>query len=453
MASLVQAPGSRLANFFAFRRDPLEFMVRMSNVGDLVALSSARTAPSFVVNDPECVQELLVAKERHLRKGRSSRILAETLGSGLLTTEGQQHATQRKLVQPAFHMQQIARQAQAIVALAQSAVHDWLQDSPDRAVVRPLSEDLMELTLRVITASMFGDAIDERAGQLGAAVDVCIRHSARRLYAPVPLSLKVPTPAHRRFARALTDLDRYLDECMDADRDNLDANRGATLLSMLLDLRTEAGASWLTREQVRDQLLTIFIAGHETTANALSWALYLLCLYPDVQEQWHEELDAVLAGATPAFADVARLPLTQRIFQESLRLYPTAWMILREAVEPVAIGGHEFAANSTFLISPFAIHRSAQWWDEPLAFRPERFAGERFKGLPRYVYFPFGGGSRSCVGSQFAQMEAVLILAVLGQALRFELPTPDARVEPEPSVSLRVSGGLKLRMVRRNRSL
>ncbi|MCY0875834.1 MAG: cytochrome P450 [Firmicutes bacterium] len=456
MATLQAAPGSRVANFFHFRRDPLGFLLGVRGVADIVALSSARAKPSFVLNDPEVIREVLVNKEPHFVKGRSSRILSETLGDGLLTSEGSVHQLDRRMMQPSFHLMQIQSYAETIVRLTDQEIKSWRQDIQSGQTERLVSADLMSLTLRVIMRTMFGDERESAESLLGAAVDECVRYSAHKLYAPVAPPVSWPTPGQLAFRHALTALNGYLDSCMDRAskdiQDGSDAASAGHLLDMLM--RHLACEDWpQSREKVRDELITILIAGHETTANALSWALYLLATHHSVQERLQAEVDLVLDGRVPTYDDLSRLTYTAQVIQETLRLYPTAWLLLREAASDVEIGGHSFRRNAVFLISPYAVHRSPEWFDEPLAFSPERFANGVPKGWPRYAYFPFGGGVRSCIGQQFAMMETTLILARLSQAFTFDIGASGSIAQPEPSVSLRITGGLRLGIHPRTRTV
>lgn len=453
MATLQAAPGSRVANFFHFRRDPLDFLLGVREVGDIVALSSARAKPSYVVNDPECIRDVLVTQESAFVKGRSSRILGETLGDGLLTSEGTTHLHDRRMMSPAFHLQQVKRHVDTIAELAGEETERWGAACANGQRERLITQDLMELTLRIIMRTMFADQRLGQENRVGAAVDECVRYSARKLYAPISLPVRIPTPGQLSFRKALAQLNGYLDECMEEAFKAVDASSDEPGSGHVLDMlirHLAAGDQWPeNRKKVRDELITILIAGHETTANALSWALYLLAANPAVQSRLYDEVAQVLSGQRPTMADLQALSYTQQVVQETLRLYPTAWLLLREARVTVEIAGHAFPRDAVFLMSPYAVQRAPEWFHEPLSFMPERFAGGVPQGLPRYAYFPFGGGARSCIGQQFALLEATVILATLTQSFWFSLCEESQVVRPEPSVSLRIAGGLRLQVTPR----
>ncbi|MGZ4032533.1 MAG: cytochrome P450, partial [Tumebacillaceae bacterium] len=407
-------------------------------------LTRGERASAFIINAPDFIREILATKDYSFRKGRSSAILGKTVGEGLLTTEGTVHEQQRRMMQPAFHKQRIMTYADTIVTLTDKLMQSWKNGTE-----RLISEDMMDLTLHIIMQTMFGeDVSEEEAVRLAKAIDDSIVFSAKRLMSPFAIPAYLPTKGNRMHKNAMDVLNEAVYALIERKK-HMPREGKHDLLSLLLETRDENGQPIPDRE-IRDQILTILIAGHETTANALSWVWYLLSQHPDVEAQFHHELDTVLGVRSPTFADVPNLTYTQLILQETLRLYPPAWMILREAREDVEIEGYTFPKNASMIICAYTVHRNPHYFPDPDAFKPERFASEEIKAIPKYVYFPFGGGSRACIGSNFAMMEATLILATIAQKYRLRLADKHHPIIPEPLVSLRIKDGLKMQLMLRD---
>lgn len=440
MSRIVDIRTSRVRNFIAFQRDPLGLLVEVLQEGDVVSLRSGEKRPSIIVNSPEFIHEILVGKEAYFRKGRSSDVLRRTIGDGLLTSEKAEHRRQKKYLTPAFYKERIQAYARIVTEESQRTIGSLKDGQPV-----DLHDEMMRLTLSVIAKGMFATDVEARKKELADAVDIAIRQSARTLFFPVIIPFGVPTRGHRVHKRAIRTLESVVWEAI-ADARKRPGRYEESLLGLLLDMKDEEGVP-ITDTEVRDQLMTMLIAGHETTANALVWAWYAIDREPSVAAKFHGEIESQGQSGSPAFERYRKLAYTQQIVQETLRLYPPAWTILREAEREVEMLGENFPAGSSFLISPYAVHRNPHVFGDPYAFRPERFAEESSR-WPRFAYFPFGGGSRGCIGSQFAMMEATLILAELGRAFRFERTT-EAEAVPEPLISLRVKGGLRMRPCRR----
>ncbi|MCZ8511958.1 cytochrome P450 [Paenibacillus filicis] len=435
MSRVVDIQSSRIRNFFAFQRDPLGFLVEVLHDGDVISLRSGRKRPSYIVNSPEFVYEILVAQESSFVKGRSSQVLRRTIGDGLLTTERETHHKQKQLLQPAFYKERIQAYARTVVEEAERAAERLPVGQPVS-----LSESMMQLTLTIIARTMFAADLEDRKQELAAAVNATIERTARTLFSPVILPLSFPTPGNRVHRGAIRTLESMVYEVISEARSDPDRFH-PTLLGMLMDTRDTAGRP-LAETEIRDQMMTMLLAGHETTANLLCWIWYLLGEHPEAEARFHEEADRAAADPEGAYDAYRSLSFTQQIIQETLRLYPPAWTILRESDREVTMLGHRFPEISFFMISPYAMHRNGNVFEDPLAFRPERFR-EGAGPWPRFSYFPFGGGSRSCIGANFALMEAALILSVLGRRFRFRRADA-APVRPEPLVSLRIRGGLTM---------
>ncbi|WP_134701038.1 cytochrome P450 [Ammoniphilus sp. YIM 78166] len=404
-------------------------MTSVLHLGDIVSVRSSKKTPSYILNHPEAIREVLVSKEQSFRKGRSSRILRETVGQGILTTEGEKHGRQRQSMLPAFHKQRIQEYAPIVIEQATRTFDKW-QDGEERWIHR----DFMTLTLTVILETLFGSKKMEDPEKIARAVEETIQYTAKRMYSPIPLPKFIPTRGNLRHTQSM----RVLQETAKSFVQQQEKRDSPSLLRHLLE---EEGVE---EQELIDQIITMLIAGHETTANALSWTWYLLSQHPEVEAKWREELHRVLGDRPLTYEDLTNLAYTQQIWQESLRLYPPAWMILREANEDVDILGEHFSRHSIFMICPYSLHRNPQYFYQQEKFMPERFADQAAKSIPRYAYLPFGAGSRSCIGNQFASMEAMLIMVLLAQRYRLVLAPSQAPIQAEPSVSLRIKGGLKM---------
>ena len=442
MTRIALIPTSRAANFFRFQRDPLGFLVDALHMGDVVSLRTSSLRPTFVVNSPAFIQEILVHQDSQFRKGRSSGVLSRTIGDGLLTSEQDTHRGQKRYLMPVFYKERIQSYADIVVEETQK-----LADKLEDGVPIAMHDVMMQLTLGIIARTMFKTELGEDKAELAAAVDVTIKQSAKTIFSPIILPLAVPTPGNVAHKRAIRTLEVMVYDAIAAAK--REPERYAdSLLGLLLDTKDESGEP-IPDEEIRDQMMTMLLAGHETTANALVWAWYLLEQGPAAQGRLHQELDALRlkeqqdGNRTSAYDRYRELTYTRQVVQETLRLYPPAWAILRESEQEVQMLGDRFPAKSSFIMSPYAIHRNDNVFGDAAAFRPERFdAG--LSEWPRFAYFPFGGGSRGCIGSQFAMLEAVLIISVLAEQFQFSSVPGQGEAVPEALVSLRVKNGRRM---------
>ncbi|HEX9943597.1 MAG TPA: cytochrome P450 [Thermoanaerobaculia bacterium] len=437
-----QPPGENrpLATLLALRRDPLGFLERTAaRYGDLAHL---RVGPYRLVflNHPELIHEVLVAQHASFAKGRILEQTREVFGRGLLTSEGELHRRQRRLILPAFHRRRIEAYAGTMAADAAAAAARW-RDGETVDIAR----EMMRLTLRIVARSLFSvDVEDEKAREVGRALDALVA-AFNLVVVPFQGFLqKLPLPSMRRAQRARETLDALVYRLI-AERRR--TGGGEDLLSLLLAARDEEG-SGMDDRQVRDEVLTLFLAGHETTANALAWTWYLLAGHPAAEARFHAEVDAVLGDRLPGAEDVPRLAFTRQVLAESMRLYPPAWAISRRTVEPVSIGGYPVPAGSGVLVSQWVTHRDPRFFPDPLSFRPERWSASFEAQFPRMAYFPFGGGPRICIGMGFAWMEGILLLATLGRRWTMRL-VPGHRIEPFPRITLRPKSGVPVTLRRR----
>ena len=418
-----------------FARDRLGFLdENFRSYGDVVAF---RLGPYRIVqvNHPDLIEDVVVTRNRSFIKHFALKQTKTTLGKGLLTSEGDFWRRQRKLAQPAFHRDRIAGYADVMVRYGERMLNSWADGQ-----VRDVQDDMMRLTLEIVAKTLFDAEMAGEAADASAAMDTLMRCFTARLNSPVKLPEWVPTPVNLRLRRSIARLDRIIFRFI-AERRASNEERD-DLLSMLLNARDEDD-SRMTDRQLRDELMTLFMAGHETTANTLAWAFWLIALNPEAETRLHAELDEVLNGRAPTCADLPRLPFTGHVVTETLRLYPTVWLIGREAIEPVRVGDYQLNRGTTVYMSQWVVHRDPRWYDDPLSYRPERWEDGLAKRLPRYAYFPFGGGPRLCIGNNFALMEATLLIATIARRFRLRLAA-DATVTPLPTMTLRPDHGIKM---------
>jgi cytochrome P450 len=431
-----------VGNLLEFQRDPLRFLCSMREMhGDVVDVAIGPLAVTLV-SHPDFVEDILITRSKLWRKDRFlQKNLRPVLGDGLLSSEGDFWRKQRRLAQPAFHRERIAAYAGIMVDRASRLARTWRDGE-----VRDVHEDMMRLTLDIVAQTLFGAEVGDHAEEVGEALEAVLAIVADPLELFVPLLKHLPTPKRRRFDRAVTRLDAIIYRLIE-ERRKAGGAYADDLLSMLLHAQDEDG-SRMSDKQLRDECLTLFLAGHETTALNLSWTWLLLSGDPAANAKLRSEVDEVLGDRPATFADLPKLRYTGQVIAESLRLYPPAWSMGREARWDVDIGGYRIRRGQQVWFCPWAIQRDPRWFEAPDAFRPERWEGDLAKRLPRFAYFPFGGGPRQCIGQAFAQLEAVLLLATLARAFEVEvLPKPPAIAEP--SVTLRPKHGLRVRLARR----
>lgn len=419
-----------------FRRDMLGFLAAcVRDYGDVVPIRVANRR-LILLSHPDLIEEVLTARARHTTKTAILQMLRPVLGDGLLLSEGDSWLRQRRLMQPAFHRQRIAGYGDVMAGYAERGMADWRDGQ-----TRDVHADMMAITQGIVAKTLFDADVSDDAFDVGHALHVLMEDFSRRRTALFALPRFVRTPARRRARAAVERLDRIVYDII-ATRRASDEDRG-DLLSILLAARDADDGSRMTDRQVRDEIMTLFLAGHETTAVSLSWTWYLLAQHPEVEATLAGELRSVLGGRPPTVADLPQLRYAEMVVMESMRLYPPAFTITRRVAEACEVGGHRIEAESTLIMSQWIVQRDARWFDAPEAFRPERWENDLAKRLPRYAYFPFGGGPRLCIGNTFAMMEATLLLATIAQRFRFRL-APGASVKPLLSVTLRPAAGVHM---------
>ncbi|HZD30205.1 MAG TPA: cytochrome P450 [Candidatus Angelobacter sp.] len=419
------------------RSGPLVNLPRMAKrYGDVVFWRFLHISTYFFAH-PDDIESVLVTKYRSFTKGIGTRANPELFGQGLLTSEGDYWLRQRRLSQPAFHRTRIAAYADTMAREADRMLNTWRDGQQF-----DLHREMMQTTLAIATRTLFGVDLGPKMPVVAAAMDAFVRQNAG--LSVWRLVFKLPTPSRMRFLRGVRQLDEIVYRII---RERRASGVGDDLLSDLLRAQDEDGSS-MTDQQLRDEVMTMLLAGHETTALALSWAWYLLATHPEEQQKLHDELDRVLVGRLPCANDAPQLAFTNRVVREALRIYPPAWVVSRRAAEDVEIGGYTVPTGSNVIVSPWVTHRDAQFFPDPLAFKPDRWLTQNEQALPKFAYFPFGGGPRVCIGSNFALMEAVVLLAAVAQRYQITL-LPGANVEPMASITLRPANGVWVRLHKR----
>jgi cytochrome P450 len=408
--------------------------------GDIVTMRYYNFRVYFV-SHPDFIEQVLVTDNRKFIKGRILRKNRQLFGNGLLTSEGDFWLRQRRLAQPAFHRGRVASYADTMVRFASRLASEW--SSGDE---RDIHAEMMRLTLSIVAKTLFDADVDREAKRVGHALEaiMALNSDFRKL---ILTPTWLPTPRKIRATFATAKLNRIIYRFID-DRRASGAVDNGDLLSMLLAARDDDG-SRMTDRQLRDEAITIFLAGHETTANALAWTWMLLAQNPTVESKLHEELDRVLAGRAPSVDDLPNLRYTGLVITESLRLYPPAWGMARVAIEDTEIAGYPIPKGCGVSLAQWVVHRDPRWFEAPLEFRPERWESDQVKKLPRFAYFPFGGGPRQCIGNNFAVMEATLLLATLAQQFRISL-VPGREIIPAASITLRPKTGIWGKIEKRN---
>jgi cytochrome P450 len=424
-------------NVRAISDDRLAFFNRMRReYGDFVEIPFLLGHHSYLLNDPELVKFVLVDHPEYFQKTPNFKaVTRSTIGEGLLTSEGELHKRQRRLVQPAFHHQRINSYGVLMVDETLAMLSHW-QNGQNLDV----HEEIMRLTMNIVARALFSADVSADAGRLGEAISTALKETGQRVTRLFLIPEWVPTPANLERRKIVKLLLTTIGEIIEARRRSGE-DRG-DLLSMLLLAQDEDG-SRMSDKQVRDEALTLFIAGHETTANALSWTFYLLAQHPQVEARLHTELDDVLMGRVPQTEDAAHLPYTRMIIKESMRLYPPAWIVPRAAVRSFELAGKTIKAGSIIFASPYTMHRHPRYFASTEAFVPERWTDEFEKQLPKYAYFPFGGGPRVCIGNGFALLEAQLVLAAIAQRWQLRL-LPHQSIVPEAGITLRPRDGIHM---------
>ena len=450
--TLPPGPATRFPgqHVLAFSRDRLSFLRGLArDHGDIAQFRAVGPQRVFLLNHPDLIREVLVTQQRSFHKGRALERAKRLLGNGLVTSEGDFHLRQRRRVSPALHRQRLAGYGEVMAQFGERTQARWRDGE-----TLDIGAHMMALTLAVAGKTLFGSDVEDEAADIGAALTDALAMFGWAMLPFTEYLERLPLPFVRKFDRARARLDATIYRIID-ERRRTNEDTGDLLSMLLLARDTEADGGHMSDEQIRDEAMTIILAGHETTANALTWAWYLLSHHPEVEARLHAEVDAVLApdGSAPRLPnadDVVRLPYTRMVVAEAMRLYPPVWALGRRAIEDVEIGGFFMPARSLVIASSFITQRDARWWSDPERFDPERWTPEASEKRPKFSYYPFGGGTRICLGEHFAWMEAVMMLALMSSRWRLRL-VPGHRVDVSPGVTLRPKYGMLMTAHRRQR--
>jgi cytochrome P450 len=434
-----------LGSLLDFRADRFGTLLRIAREHGDAAWVRLGFFDRLVVSSPELAHELLVEKEDAFVKGQGLSIFARPLlGRGLLTSEGDFHRKQRRLLAPAFVQKRIAAYAAVMAARGRASAERMLA-----AGQLDVDAEAMRVTLEIVGETLFSAELGAEASEIGAALTEAMERMMRQISSLIPIPPQIPTPSNLAGRRAVQRLDETIYRLV-AERRANPCDRG-DVLSMLLAARDEDGSS-MDDVQVRDEAMTIFLAGHETTATALAWTLYLLAKHPELRARAEAEVDATLGERPPRVEDLRLLPYTLAVFKESMRLYPPAYILGRLATRDVKLGATSVRKGQLVLVNVAGIHRRAATWPDPDRFEPERFLGDAERGLPKNAYMPFGAGPRVCIGNHFALMEGHILLATYLQRLRLDLVDRSARIWPRPLVTLRPGQPMHMRATPRARA-
>jgi cytochrome P450 len=419
-------------------KDPLPFLTQVTReYGDVVCLGGFGSQKFYLITHPQDIERVWKTHHRNYVRGSNFQLLRPLGGDGLFLSEGEAWRQQRRLLQPAFHVTRLMGMVGTINASIAAMLERWRREiAPGQPF--DLEREMMGLMIEVSVRTLFGTEVAGDAAVIHDAITTTFSILHRRVLAAMPFPWWVPFPSHVRFLRAVAELDEVVYRLIAQRRRS--GVEGNDVLTTLLSMRDETGEPMPDR-QIRDEVVTLLVAGHESTGVTLSWALYLLSRYPLVAQQVADELTDVLGGRTPGFTDLPRLPYLSMVFKETLRLYPPFWMLTRTPLADDELSGHRIPAGSILMFSSYVTQRRPDFWPNPEAFDPERFLPEVAEGRPQFTYFPFGGGPRLCIGGRLAELQALLVLATVLQ--RYDLhAVPGRRVEPAAMLSLRPRGGL-----------
>lgn len=425
-----------LGSYQAFLQDRLGFITRLAQEGDVIGFHIG-PLPMLLFNKAEYAQYILVEHADAFSKGK---LMRKAVGNnGLFVSEGDFHRSQRKLMAPPFQPRHIESLADTVVSYSEHLMQEWEDGS-----IIDLNHSMIRFTMSIIGKVLFDTNFLSETDELGSAINTGLVHAVRTLTSPFTLPLTIPTPYNRRVRQAINLVETRLRQMIEERRQS--PGERNDLLSLLLQARDDEGQP-MSEQQLIDECLTLFTAGHETTVAALAWTWYLLCTHPESYQRLQQEVDQELQDRLPTYADLARLPYCLQVFKETMRLYPPASGILREALHDTMIDGYKVPKGTTIIISPYALHRRADYFSEPELFQPERFTQDYEKRLPRSAYIPFGAGSRICIGNHFALMEGQLLIAAIAQHATFDL-VPGQHVVPDAvhNLALRPGGKVEVRV-------
>ncbi|MFN8354346.1 MAG: cytochrome P450 [Spirosomataceae bacterium] len=436
-----------VGNTLEFAKDPLGFLLNLQRRYERIVKFRLPMGDVHVIFQPDDIKHVLQENNRNYRKSRAYRVLEIFLGQGLLTSEGDFWRRQRRLAQPAFHKQRLALMVNTMNQETVKMLERW--ERGNRHDDLDMLEEMMQVTLLIVSKALFGADVKHLIGNISDALVNVNEFGNNRLKSLIQFPLSFPLPSHIKFRESVEKIENIIYTIIEERRKALLENPDAQfddLLQMLMTAEDEETGERMNDKQLRDEITTLFMAGHETTANAMSWACYLLAKYPDVAQKIRNESLSVLGeNGLPTMDDLKDLRYTMQVVQETMRLYPPAYVFSRMAYQPDRFGEYEVPVNATVLMSPYLLHRHPDYWEHPTEFNPDNFLPERIKERHSYAYLPFGGGPRLCIGNNFALMEMQIMLALMVRMFDFKLVGRD-QVQPEPLITLRPKNGLKVRL-------
>jgi cytochrome P450 len=450
MSRLPQGPRDWLlgfGNLNRLRKDPLGFVFDLGRTYGDIACFRVPLPPFYVwsLNHPDLIREFLVTKAKSFRKiEQATRVLKQIVGNGLLISEGDLWLRQRRLIQPAFHASRMSRYAQVVVERTRRMLDGW-----QSGALLDMPEEMRQLTLAIIAKALFDVELTGQAARLSEVSRILTKTTLREISSLFTLPDWLPLPGKRRKRWALQTLDNLIGEII-RDRRASGEDKGDLLSMLLLAVDEQGDRQGMTDQQARDEAKSLFTAGHDTVAAALTWTWYAIARHPDVQARLIQEVETVLGEAPPNVDDVPRLPYTGMVVKESLRLYPPVWgLTTREAVSDLELGGYEIPKGSWISVFPYVTHRDPRFFADPDQFDPQRFAAGRAEQIPPYAYFPFGAGPHVCIGNSFAIMEMTLVVSTILREFRVALAPGQREVELEPDIVTRPKGGLRMAVSKR----
>jgi len=429
-----------IGNFPLGSTDPLGVYTRWARQYGDIFYYRVFSRHIYFLNHPDLIEHVLVTNYQSFIKGEALQSNRRIFGNGLLTNDGDSWLQQRHLIQPAFHRDRIESYGDTMVAYTERMMAAWHDGE-----VRDIHRDMMRLALEIVAKVLFNVEVTADTHRIAGALNTFMELGSRGRMLLPPILRLLPTADNFRYRRAARQLDDIVYGLI--HRRRLDVEIADDLLSGLLQAQA-IGRRAMSDEQLRDEVMTLLLAGHETTAVSLSWTWYLLAQYPEVEKKLWSELRAVLNGRSPRVQDLSRLPYTERVVKEAMRLYPPAWAIVRNSLKDSDLGGYRVPAGATVMMSQWVMHRDPRYYDQPEQFNPDRWLEGRAKGASKFTYFPFGGGPRTCIGASFATMEGVLVLAAIAQSYQVRV-VQDCPVEPLPTITLRPRRGIKVVLTRR----
>jgi len=429
-------------SMFDYFRDMLGFLLRVKDEYGDIAYYKLGTRKMYLLSNPEHIKDVLITNSRNFTKSRALQRSKIVLGEGLLTNEGSPHIKQRKIIQPIFHQKRIRGYGDTMAEYSRHLTKSW-----ENGAVLDIHKEMMRLTLAIVSKTLFDADAGSESGEIGKSLTNLVNLFPRLLFPYSEYLDKLPLPGNKRCNEAIEHLDNIIYGLIEERRSG--GMEREDLLTMLLEAQDDDGSGpAMSNKQLRDEAITLFLAGQESTANSLTWTFYLISQHPEVEKKVHEEIVSVLCGRLPALEDLGKLSYTQRVFKEALRLYPPAWAVVRRAVEDYMVEGYFVPAGTDIFMSQYVVHRDPRFYREPLRYDPDRWTSEFESSLPKFAYFPFGGGPRRCIGEPFAWMEGVIIIASIMSDWKIRL-VPNQKIVPDALITIRPKNGMKMILEKR----